>query len=146
MLPRKRLFAIQAVLVLTVLTLAAHAQTKPDFSGTWKQDNAHSIPVRSGDVTLKVEHHDPDFTVETTMSRPLLPKRHAVQKYTTDGTQTRITWDDQALVFKIVEHEDGRIIETTETWSLVDNGSVLKRIRKSFKSKDEQTILYTRAD
>jgi hypothetical protein len=154
----RKLLPLQAVLFLAWLfVLPAHAQAHPDFSGTWKQDNAHSTPIRSGDVTLQIEHRDPDLTVETTTLRALLPKQHAIQRYTTDGKEsitigtdgdsfhTQIVWRDQTLVFTIVEHEDGRIIDTTEVWSLVDNGATLQRIRQSSKSKGEQTILYHRA-
>jgi hypothetical protein len=135
----------------------ACAQFHPDFSGTWKQDGAHSVPARSGDVTLHIEHHDPDLIVETTILRPLLPRQHAVQRYTTDDKpsvstgadgdtfQTHIAWRGEDLDFTIVEHEDGRTIETTEFWSLTDSGVALKRVRHSSKSKGEQVIIYTRS-
>ncbi|AEU35798.1 hypothetical protein [Granulicella mallensis] len=156
MLALRKLFPVHAIFfLLSLCVLPAYAQAHPDFSGLWKQDNAHSIPARSGDTTLRIEHHDPELTVETTTLRTLLPKQHALQHYTTDGKEsvttgadgdsfhTQIAWRDQALVFTIVEHEDGRIIDTTEIWSLADNGNTLKRIRQSSKSKGEQTILYT---
>ncbi len=38
----------------------------PDFSGTWKQSNELSSPRRTGDVTLRIEHRDPELIVETT--------------------------------------------------------------------------------
>ncbi|QMV19348.1 hypothetical protein GOB94_12145 [Granulicella sp. 5B5] len=49
------------VMVLFVLAgaVAANAQTRPEFSGTWQQDNAHSVPARTGDTTLKIVQHDP---------------------------------------------------------------------------------------
>ena len=153
----KKLFPVPAIFLLILFfVLPAHAQTHPDFSGLWKQDNAHSIPARSGDTTLRIEHHDPELTIETTTLRSLLPRQHAIQRYTTDGKEsistgadgdsfhTQISWHDQTLVFTIVEHEDSRIINTTEIWSLIDDGATLKRIRQSSKSKGEQTILYTR--
>ena len=43
-----------------------------------------------------------------------------------------------------MEAEDGSIIDTAETWSLIDNGTTLKRVRQSSKSKGEQTLIYTR--
>src|ERR1700761_9518577 len=158
MLALRKLFPVHSIFFLISLyVLPASAQSHPDFSGVWRQDNAHSNPTRSGDTTLRIEHHDPELTVETTTLRTLLPKQHALQHYTTDGKEsvttgadgdsfhTEILWHDQALLFTIVEHEDGRIIDTTETWSLENNGATLKRIRRTSKAKGEQTILYTRA-
>src|SRR5580698_10579595 len=118
--------ALFAVIFFALFLSSAHGQTQPNFSGTWKQDNTHSVPARSGDVTLHIDHHDPELTVETTAARPLLPKQHAVQRYTTDGKEsvttgadgdgfhTQIVWHEQSLLFTIVEHEDGHIIETSE--------------------------------
>ncbi len=45
-----------------------------------------------------------------------------------DIFHTKITWKDQALVFAIVEREDGRVIDSTELWSLTDGGKTLKRV------------------
>ena len=167
MIPVARPFSLKTVLAfaffLAPLILATpihaqiiHAQARPDFSGTWKQDGARCIPPRSGDATLRIEHHDPALTVETTILRASSAKEHAIQRYTTDGLEsvttgadgdsfhTRIVWRESDLVFTIVEHEDGSIIDTAETWSLIDNGTTLKRVRQSSKSKGEQTLVYTR--
>ena len=46
---------------------AAWPQATPDFSGLWKQDNDRCQPKRNGDVTLRIEHHDPELTVETSI-------------------------------------------------------------------------------
>ncbi len=153
---------IKAIFVLALAAAwltpsQAQANARPDFSGSWKQDGAHSLPARTGEVTLHIEQHDPDLIVETTANRPAHPSEHAVQHYTTDGKEsvttgadgdifhTKITWKDQALVFAIVEREDGRVIDSTELWSLTDGGKTLKRVRHSAKTNGEQTILYTRS-
>jgi hypothetical protein len=34
------------------------------------------------------------------------------------------------LVFSVEEHEDGRIILSRETWTLIENGDALERCRK----------------
>ena len=54
----------------------------PDFSGSWKQSNEQSSPKRTGDVTLRIEHRDPELVVETTSKGRSM--RHALQRYTTD--------------------------------------------------------------
>jgi hypothetical protein len=150
-----RKFGFTIVLLVTC-SATLFAQSKPDLSGVWRQDDARSVPPRTGEVTLRIVHRDPELSVETTIVRAGHAKQHAVQRYTTDGKQTtstgadgdsfvtRIVWSEGALVFSIVEHEDGHTIESSETWSLSDTGDTLKRIRRSAKSEGSQTILYTR--
>jgi hypothetical protein len=60
--------------------------------------------------------------------------RHAVQRYTTDGAESKsigadgdefhsiVVWQGATLVFEIVELEDGRRLKSTEVWSLIDGG------------------------
>jgi len=112
-----------------------------DFSGLWKQDNDRCQPKRNGDVTLPIEHHGPELTVETSISRHSSSPRQAVQKYTTDGKvsafpgadgdafYTGVVWKDSSLVCSIEEHEDGRILPSKETWLLSEGGATLEKIR-----------------
>jgi hypothetical protein len=129
-------------------------QTAPDFSGLWKQDNDRCQPKRSGDVTLRIEQNGPKLTVETSISQGSPNSRHAVQKYTLDGQvsvstgadgdefHTSVIWKDSNLVFSIEEHEDGRILQSKETWSLIDNGATLQRTRE--RPNGEKQILFYR--
>ncbi len=124
------------------LLLALLAPGHPDFSGTWK--------LNGRDVTLHIMHRDPEFDVET-----LSKGRHAMQRYTTDGRESVstgidgdefhsvLTWHDDSLVFAIEEHEDGRILKATETWSLLENGAKLQRRRVTTKAPNGQTLIYT---
>ncbi len=125
----------------------------PDFSGTWKQSNEQSLPRRTGDVTLRIEHRDPELVVETTSKG--LTTRHALQRYTTDGKESKsigadgdefhsiVVWNDGALAFDIVEIENGKRLKSTEVWSLSDGGMSLKRVRRTEKAA-EQTLIYFR--
>lgn len=125
----------------------------PDFSGTWKQSNEQSLPRRTGDVTLRIEHRDPEFVVETT-SKGLIA-RHALQRYTTDGKESKsigadgdefhsiVVWNEGTLMFDIVEIENGKRLKSTEVWSLSDGGMSLKRVRRTEKAA-EQTLIYLR--
>jgi hypothetical protein len=142
-----------SMLLLSAVTIAAWPQTAPDFSGMWKQDNDRCQPKRSGDVTLHIEHHNPELTVETSISHGAQISRH-VQKYTTDGTvsvstgadgdefRTSVVWKDSSLVFVIEEHEDGRVLHSQETWSLIENGATLQRTRE--RTNGEKQILFYR--
>jgi hypothetical protein len=132
------------------------AQERPNFSGLWRQDNERSQPQRKGEVTLKIEHHDPEFTVETTIVRSSGAPRHALQHSTTDGKvsvstgadgdefHTSIVWVGASLVLSVEEHEDGRIILSKETWTLIENGAALQRVRELTESGDRQTLIYLR--
>jgi hypothetical protein len=130
-----------------------------DFSGTWKQSNERSTPARMGNVTLHIDHRDPDMTVETTILRGSGAPRHALQHYTTDGKSslsagadgdefhTSVVWSEESLIFSVEEHEDGRIILSRETWTLIQNGDALERCRERNGTQDrtgKQTIIYLR--
>ena len=142
------------ILVLATASAAAWTQATPDFSGLWKQVNDRCQPKRNGDVTLRIEHRGPALTVETAISRDAASPRHAIQKYTTDGKitvstgadgdqfNTSVVWKDSSLVFSIEEHEDGRILRSSETWSTVEDGATLERIREGPNGKKQ--ILFFR--
>jgi hypothetical protein len=122
------------------------------------------VPKRNGDVTLRIEHHDPELIVETTALRNSGSPRHAVQRYTTDGKtsvstgadgdefHTSILWSGPSLVFSVEEHEDGRIILSKETWTLIENGAALQRVRERVNTSGDapddgdgkQTLIYLR--
>lgn len=130
------------ILVLATAAAVTRPQGTPDFSGMWKQDNDRCQPKRNGDVTLHIAHRDAELTVETSISRASGNTRHAVQTYTiggkvsvstgTDGDEfhTSIVWKDSSLVFSVEEHEDGRIFQSKETWSVIEDGATLERIRE----------------
>jgi hypothetical protein len=142
------------LLLLSTAAAVAWSQRAPDFSGLWKQDNDRCQPKRNGDVALRIEHHDPELTVETSISRDSQSSRHAVQKYTTDGKvsvstgadgdefHTSVVWKGASLVFSIEEHEDGSILLSKEAWSLVEVGATLERIRE--RPNGERQILFFR--
>ena len=143
------------ILLLSTSAVAAWPQGTPDFSGMWKQDNDRCQPKRNGDVTMRIEHRDPQFTVETTIMRASASPRHAVQNYTTDGKvslstgtdgdefHTSVIREGADLVFSIEEHEDGRILRSKETWSLIENGATLQRTRERGDG-EKQTLYYRR--
>jgi hypothetical protein len=143
------------VLLLSTAAGVASPQGTPEFSGLWKQDNDRCQPKRNGDVTLRIEHHGPELTVETSISRNSSDSRHAVQKYTTDGKvsastgadgdvfYTSVVWKDSSLVFSIEEHEDGRILRSNETWSLSEGDATLEKVRERLNS-ERQTLFFRR--
>lgn len=143
---------MKLLIMIVALGFAADGKAS-DFSGTWKQSNEECSPKRRGDVTLTIQRRDPELVVETT-SKGLIA-RHAMQRYTTDGVESKsigadgdefystVVWENDTLVFNIVEVEDGKRLKSTEIWSLVDGGRRLKRLRRTEKS-GEQTLIYLR--
>jgi hypothetical protein len=143
------------ILLLSTAAAVAWSQGAPDFSGLWKQDNDRRQPKNNGDVTLRIEHHDPELTVETSISRNSASSRHSVQKYTTDGKvsvstgadgdefNTSVVWKDSGLVFSIEEHEEGRILRSKETWLIIEEGATLERIRER-SNGEKQTLFFRR--
>jgi hypothetical protein len=144
-----------SMLLFPAITAAAQPQIPLDFSGLWKQDNNRCTPKRSDNVALLIEHHDPELTLKTSISHDLMNSRRAIQKYTTDGKSsvstgadgdefhTAVVWKGSTLVFSIEEHENGRILRSTETWSLIENGATLQRVRER-TNRDKQTLFYQR--
>lgn len=142
------------LLFIVIVTLGFLADGKAqDFSGTWKQSNEECSPKRTGDVTLTIHQRDTELVVETASKRRIA--RHALQRYTTDGVESKsigadgdevystVVWENDTLVFNIVEVEDGKRLKSREIWSLMDEGRRLKRLRRSEKS-GEQTMIYLR--
>ena len=65
-----------------------------------------------------------------------------------DEFYTAIVWKGSSLVFSIEEHEDSRVILSTETWTLVENGSAIKILRETANAHasgtPKQTLVYLR--
>jgi hypothetical protein len=140
------------LLLVAIVVLGLFAEGPiPNFSGSWKQSNDECLPKRTGDVTLRIRHQDPELVIETT-SKGIIP-RHALQRYTTDGEESkstgadgdefhsRVVWKDGTLVFDIVEIEGGKRLKSIEVWSLTEGGRELKRLRRNEKA-GEQTLIY----
>ena len=82
-------------------------------------------------------------------------REHALQRYTTNGVESKSTgadgdefhsiavWKDDTLAFDIIEIEDGRRLKSTEIWSLIEGGRSLKRVRRIEKN-GEQALIYFR--
>jgi hypothetical protein len=153
---RRRKTTGRAVLFAVLVAAAGSlAQQTPNFSGIWKQSNERCQPVRHGDVTLRIDHHEPELTVETEIRRGADPEKKATQRYTTDGKtsvttgadgdefHTSIARSGGSLVFSVEEHEDGRILKSKETWTLVEGGATLERVRELSEGRKD-VLIYQR--
>ena len=156
---KRRLLLSLLPTVLFALT-ALCSEPNPNFSGTWKQSNEQCVPRRTGDVTRNIDHRGSDLVVDSTVIRGSGPPRHAVQRYSTDGSRsvskgtdgdefyTSIVRKDDSLIFSVEEHEDGRILLSRETWTLTADGSALRVERDDLDAAGngtrKQTFLFLR--
>jgi hypothetical protein len=109
-----------ALMIAAIICLCASitaAQTKPDFSGAWKMNREKSKFADGGPnaILIKIDHKEPAFTEEWTMSTPE-GERSFQAKYTTDGKETEqevmgrtaktsAKWEGNALVIEFKTDE-----------------------------------------
>jgi hypothetical protein len=135
-------------LILTLLLAApANAQTHPNFTGTWKQDNSKST-IRSGSTiqySNKIDHQDPKLTVTTILGANGSYKESTnTRNYIIGGTSATssdkegdqftntVKWEGNSLVFETVEKEMAATLTSREVWSLSPDGKTLtKKIHRT---------------
>lgn len=135
-----RPWAVTLLSCVPLVLAAAQAQTHPDFSGTWKQNNEQSKLAKRASTAQyvnKIAWHAPDLHV-TTVTENWRGEYAYSRVFTVDGQphtgrtrngedkQTTVRWDGESLVFETVEAER----KTTETWRLSGDGKVLTKILK----------------
>ena len=136
---RRTLLGLLPALLVAPGGLCAPPET--DFSGTWKQSNERSTPPRSGDVTLRIDHHDPDLTVETAIVRGPSAPRRTLQHYTTNGrTYISTGTDGDEFHARRMERTRSRFLHrrarrgTGDSFprdgSLMDGGAAIERRRE----------------
>src|SRR5258708_4129830 len=116
---------ITRMLAIVLLAGAVHAETQPNLTGTWKQDNSRStVSARpnSAQYSNKIEHEDPKLSVTTLWTGGSRPDSSSTRTYTTDGKPdvskgsdgdqftTIVKWEGNSLVFEREEKEPGRTI------------------------------------
>ena len=133
-----------------VLALGAFAQTKPDFSGTWKLDNTRSnfgaLPAPQSS-TLKIEHKEPAFKmVSITVGDS--GERSFELSFMTDGKECTnfvgnielksvVKWDGNVLT---MEHKAaGGEVTVKDQWVLSEDGKTLTVTRQWSGSQGETT-------
>jgi hypothetical protein len=129
---------------LTLLLMAAmYGQTRPDFSGTWKQ-NMEKSPTKTSlksyankielqDASLKIvvttvgDHGENSFTRSYTIG-----KEDKSQDREGDQFTTNVKWEGKTLVIDTVEKEHDATLTSKEIWTLSDDGKTLtKSIHRS---------------
>src|SRR6516164_6235328 len=127
----KRSFAIY---LAGFLVASAGAQSRPDFSGTWKQ-NLEKSPTKSSwlksyvnkielkDVNLKVTTTTVGDRGERTYDRTyVIGTEQNSQDREGDQFTTNVKWEGNTLVFETVEKEHDAILTSKEVWTLSADG------------------------
>jgi len=136
----------------------AAAQGRPDFTGSWKQDNARST-LRPGSTIVysnRIEQDGVKLRVttilgatadrkESTYSRDYSIGGPATTSSDREGDQftNTVKWEGDSLVFETVEKEKSGTLTTREFWTLSADGKTLtKKIHRSGPRGDsDQTFV-----
>ncbi len=136
----------KSLVLALLITCVAGAQSRPNFTGTWKQDDSRST-VRPGSTlkySNKIDHQDPKLSKTTIMDYGDRAPTTYTQTYLTDGTPnkssdregdtitTTVKWEGTTLVFETGEKEKAGSLFTRETWTLSEDGGTLtKKIHRT---------------
>jgi hypothetical protein len=121
---------LAAVLIATLVSaFSVHAQSKPNFSGTWKMDPTRSESAAQkdpvGPVTVVIAQTPNELTIETARA-----EGSSAVTYKLDGSEVKIPggtakthWDGPVLVTEIERDVQGQAVSTKEARSLTADGN-----------------------
>ena len=122
---------VRSALLICSLALPfpAHAQTRPDFSGTWSMDRSRSESAMQADpigpTTVVITPLAGGLQIATTRDN-----KTATIVYKLDGSTSPIPggtatshWEGAALVTETVREIQGQTVTTKESRRLTDGGS-----------------------
>jgi hypothetical protein len=145
--------ALMIAAIACLCASIATAQTKPDFSGTWKMNREKSKFERGGPdaLLIKIDHKEPAFTENWTVSTPD-GERSFQAKYTTDGKETEqefmgrtaktsAKWEGDALVIEF--KSEGGFFRRKITLS-ADGKTITKMVTQSPRDGEqtEDTVVF----
>jgi hypothetical protein len=147
---------IAAFMITTIVCLCASmaaAQTKPDFSGSWKMNREKSKFARGGPegILIKIDHKEPAFVEDWKMTTQD-GERSFQAKYTTDGKEseqevmgrtakTSAKWEGDALV---IEFKTGEGFFKRKITMSADGKTITKAVTHSPDGGDpmEDTVVF----
>jgi len=131
---RASLFAL-----LLLCAAIAYAQTRPNFSGDWKQ-NLEKSPTHSSwlkSYVNKIDQQETTLKVTTTTIGDRgertydhtyeIGKEQKSQDRDGDEITTNVKWEGNTLVFDIAEKDHDATLTTKEVWTLSDDGKTLTK-------------------
>jgi hypothetical protein len=154
--------AIVAVLSVTAFATSMLAQSKPNFSGTWKLNIAKCDfgPLPAPDSrTDVIEHNDPALKVNMSVVGGPTGNMEATSNYTTDGKEAinhsgprevkaTIVWDGAKLVYNGKTTYQDAELTIKSVWALSDDGKTLTQ-NVHFTTpmgEADQTLIYDKQD
>jgi hypothetical protein len=138
---------MRLVTLTLLLAGAASAQSHPNFSGTWRQDNSRST-IRPGSTinySNRIVHEDPKLTVttilgangdrkESTHSRDCVIGGKPSVSSDREGDQftNTVKWEGDSLIFETEEKEKTATLTSREVWTLsLDGKTLTKKIHRT---------------
>ncbi len=129
---------------------------RSNLSGTWQQNNERSIPPlrnKTHRYKMTVEASNEIVRVRVTsnnghgernldLTYQIGGKELVYTGMDGDEYHSKVHWDGGSLVFTTVEHERGRLIPSEETWTLLDSGNSLQRVKVSSAPGQESKSVY----
>jgi hypothetical protein len=159
---KRLLFA--ATMAAVILPFAAHAQGKPDFSGTWTLDTAKSDPAPQGRggggggaATLTIKQTGTELAIQSegrqgpqTMTYKLDGSESKNEQMGRGGAQTLVSkakWEGSSLVIDTTREIQGMSITTHEVRKL-DNGGKEMQVESTTQTpngEQKRKVVYTKS-
>lgn len=128
------------------------------LSGTWQQINERCIPpprnkastykmtLEASGKALRVRAIANDGHNERSLdlNYEIGGKELVYTGIDGDEYHSQVQWDGDLLVFTTVEHERGRLISSQETWTLIDSGKSLQRVKVSADQESKRVYVLER--
>jgi len=155
-------FMLAATMAAVILPFAAHAQGKPDFSGTWTLDTAKSDPAPQGRggggaATLTIKQTASELSIQSegrqgpqTMTYKLDGSESKNEQMGRGGAQTIVSkakWDGSSLVIDTTRDIQGMSITTHEVRKL-DNGGKEMKVETTIQTpqgEQKRNVVYTKS-
>jgi hypothetical protein len=132
------------------------SKARLNLSGTWQQNNERCIPPprnKASAYKMTIEASDKVLRVRVIannghgernldLSYEIGGKELVYTGLDGDEYHSKVRWDGDLLVFTNVEHERGRLIPSQETWTLIDSGKTLQRVKVSSGPDEESKSVY----
>lgn len=127
---KRAVLAISALVPIFAFT--ASAQTRPDFSGTWRMDPSRSESAMQGEpvgaITVVITQTGNEIRIETTT-----PRTRSAEVYRLDGSESTITggvatarWFGDALFVDAVRDVSGVSVTTKQMRQLTPDGNEMQ--------------------
>ncbi len=150
---------VSSLLVIAAAAGMAMAADKPDFSGDWKLDPDKSVfgPIPAPtSMTRKVDHKDPDLTVNESRSGAQ-GDMNVTMKYSTDGKETtnslmgndmksKASWEGKTLVIASTANFGGADVKMKDKLSLSDDGKTMTDVQaiSAPQGEFEMTMIFVK--